>query len=95
MDRAAAQASPPGNASSGPLVSAAAMFSSGATAAQPVTAPSSTVVGPAACRAAELKKQLYDKDVKLIDLFGDLEPKLMLDAITESFWASCLQGCGT
>ena len=40
-------------------------------------------------RAADLKRALYDPNAKLVDLFGDLEPKLMLDAITETFWESC------
>lgn len=40
-------------------------------------------------RAADLKKALYDPNAKLVDLFGDLEPKLMLDSIMETFWESC------
>lgn len=39
-------------------------------------------------RAAQLRKQLYDPDAKLVDLFGDLEPKLMLDEINQMFWAA-------
>lgn len=41
----------------------------------------------AVTRAFQLKRQLYDNDVKLVDLFGDLEPKMMLNAIMELFWA--------
>ena len=44
-------------------------------------------------RAAELKKALYDPNAKLVDLFGDLEPKLMLDAIMETFWDSWISVC--
>lgn len=36
-------------------------------------------------RAQQLKVQLYDSQAKLTDLFGDLEPKLMLDAITATY----------
>ena len=42
-------------------------------------------------RAADLKKALYDPNAKLVDLFGDLEPKLMLDSIMDTFWESWLQ----
>lgn len=37
-------------------------------------------------KAEQLKKQLYHKDAKLVDLFGDLEPKMMLDSIINTFW---------
>ena len=55
-----------------------------APAAERATPP----LGPS-FRAADLKRALYDPNAKLVDLFGDLEPKLMLDAITETFWESC------
>lgn len=41
-------------------------------------------------KAEQLKRQLYDPDAKLTDLFGNLEPKLMLDQIMNCFWDSCL-----
>ena len=62
----------------GVVTQATQVVSTGATAS---AAPS---------RAVQLRKQLYDKDAKLVDLFGDLEPKLMLDAIQDMFWAPCL-----
>ena len=37
-------------------------------------------------KAAQLKQELYSKDAKLSDLFGDLEPKMMLQSITDTFW---------
>lgn len=36
-------------------------------------------------RAHEIKDQLYNPDAKLTDLFGELEPKLMLDAIKKTY----------
>lgn len=45
---------------------------------------------PRLTKAQELKKKLYDPNVKLVDLFGDLEPKMMLDAIFDTFWESYL-----
>lgn len=47
-----------------------------------------------AFRAADLKKALYDPHAKLVDLFGDLEPKLMLNSIMETFWEIWLKQQG-
>lgn len=45
--------------------------------------PGASATGVA--RAQQLKDQLYDSQAKLTDLFGDLEPKLMLDAIIATY----------
>lgn len=36
-------------------------------------------------KAPQLKEQLYNPDAKLTDLFGSLEPKMMLDAIISTY----------
>lgn len=76
-------------ASASPKVSSASteaasqMFSSASALNVPQRAPGGVL------RAKELKAALYDPSVKLVDLFGDLEPKLMLDQIMETFWEPC------
>ena len=50
--------------------------------------PSAAATGVA--RAQQLKDQLYDSNAKLNDLFGDLEPKLMLDAIIDTYCKALL-----
>ena len=36
-------------------------------------------------KAPQMKEQLYNRDAKLTDLFGNLEPKCMLDAIIGTY----------
>lgn len=49
----------------------------------PTVLPASASVSTA--KAEQLKDQLYNPDAKLTDLFGELEPKLMLDAIKKTY----------
>ena len=43
------------------------------------------MVPTATAKAQQMKEQLYNRDAKLTDLFGDLEPKCMLDAIVGTY----------
>lgn len=52
----------------------------------PVPAPAAAALfTPSTAKAEQLKDQLYNPDAKLTDLFGELEPKLMLDAIKKTY----------